>query len=74
MSSGSSKDEKLALIALALTKRKRKHRMWVRDMFKSWENGRTYRMVYELLDVSECQYVNDSYSNGAFAFIGYFFH
>ena len=43
-----SKDESLVFVAFALIKKKRKHKMWVRDGFKFRKNGSTYRTVYEL--------------------------
>ena len=47
--SSGSKDEYLAVIAFALTKRKRKHRMWVRDLLKASSDGSNYNLVKEMV-------------------------
>ena len=43
-----SEDECLAVISFALTKRKRKHRMWVRDLLKARSDGSNYNLVKEM--------------------------
>ena len=44
-----SEDECLAVNAFALTKRKRKHRMWVRDLLKTRSDGSNYNLVKEMV-------------------------
>ena len=46
--SSGSEDECLAVIAFALTKRKRKLRMWVRDLLKARSDGSNYNLVKEV--------------------------
>ena len=46
--SSGSEDECLAVISFALTKRKRKHRMWVRDLLKARGDGSNYNLVKEM--------------------------
>ena len=47
--SSGSEDECLAVIAFALTKRKQKHRMWVRDLLKASSGGSNYNLVKEMV-------------------------
>ena len=46
--SSGSEDECLAVTVFALTKRKRKHRMWVRDLLKARSDGSNYNLVKEM--------------------------
>ena len=46
--SSDSEDECLAVIAFALTKRKRKHRMRVKDLLKARSNSSNYNLVKEM--------------------------
>ena len=46
--SSGGEDECLAVIAFALTKRNRKHRMWVRDLLKARSDDSNYNLVKEM--------------------------
>ena len=46
--SSGSEDECLAVITFALTKRKRKHRMWVKDLQKARSDSSNYNLVKEM--------------------------
>ena len=46
--SSGSEDERLAVIAFEISKRKRKHRMWVRDLLKARSDGSNYNLVKEM--------------------------
>ena len=55
-SSSSSEEECLAVIAVALTYRQRKHRVWVRNAFKKKISAATSLLKNSLLEIDKCTF------------------